>query len=253
MRPDLEFTQRPGGERLAYSHRAGRVPTVVWLCGFHSDMSGTKAQAVDSWANASNQGFLRFDYSGHGQSGGAFSDGTLSAWRADTLHVLDSLCEGPLVLVGSSMGAWIALLASLARPERVAALLLIAPATDFTSRLMAPQLSDATKRELAETGRWVRPSAYDAGGYVITQRLLDDGASLALLDQTIPIKVPVRILQGQEDRDVPWQHALETADRIAGTDVRLTLIKDGDHRLSRPQDLDLLIREIGQLVAEVSA
>jgi pimeloyl-ACP methyl ester carboxylesterase len=118
---------------------------------------------------------------------------------------------------------------------------------------MAPQLSDAAKRELNETGRWVRPSAYDAGGYVITQRLLVDGASHALLDQAIPIKVPVRILQGQEDRDVPWQHALETADRIAGTDVRLTLIKDGDHRLSRPQDLDLLIREIGQLVADVSA
>jgi len=238
---DLQTIDRGDGVNLALRRVSGRGPTLVWLSGFKSDMAGTKAEALSAWAHARGQGFLRFDYSGHGLSGGAFEECDVSRWRADVLRMVDAATEGPLVLVGSSMGGWMALLAALARPERVAALLLIAPAADFTQALLEPNLPDDARRALAETGRWARPSPYDDAPYVITQQLIEDGRRWLLLGETIPFSGPVRVLQGMRDEDVPWRHAVRTAEAIASDDVRVTLIKDGDHRLSRPQDIALLL------------
>ncbi|MDX2236686.1 MAG: alpha/beta hydrolase [Hyphomonadaceae bacterium] len=238
---DLQTIDRGDGVNLAFRRVSGRGPTLVWLSGFKSDMAGTKAEALSAWAQARGQGFLRFDYSGHGLSGDAFEACDVSRWRADVLRMVDAATEGPLVLVGSSMGGWMALLAALARPERVAALLLIAPAADFTQALLEPNLPDDARRALAETGRWARPSPYDDAPYVITQRLIEDGRNWLLLNETIPFGGPVRVLQGMRDDDVPWRHAVRTAEAIASDDVRVTLVKDGDHRLSRPQDIALLL------------
>jgi pimeloyl-ACP methyl ester carboxylesterase len=216
-------------------------------------MSGAKAQALAAWAQQRGQGLLLFDYSGHGQSSGRFEDGTISAWLEDTLAAIDALTSGPLVLVGSSMGGWLSLLAARARPLRVKGLLLIAPATDFVTRLMIPSLPAQALAALAQEGRWAMPSAYASEPTVLTQALLDDGAGHCLLPGPIPFAGPVRILQGQEDPDVPWRHALDTAAAIASGDVRLTLVKDGDHRLSRPQDIALMLQEADQLCASLSA
>lgn len=252
--PNERFAQltTPQGRVLAYEAIDGRGPTLVWLSGFNSDMTGTKAQALAAWSRQSGQAFVRFDYSGHGRSSGAFEDGTISAWLEDALAVIDQVTSGPLALVGSSMGGWLSLLAARARPERVRGLLLIAPAADFTSRLMGPALPAEAKAALAETGRWAMPSAYGAPT-IITQALLDDGDRHSLLPGPIPFSGPVRILQGQLDPDVPWRHALATAEAIAAADVQVTLLKDGDHRLSRPQDIALLERTADQLCAALSA
>jgi len=252
--PPDDFSQLTtgAGRRLAYEAIAGRGPTLVWLSGFNSDMTGTKAQALAAWAKAAGQAFVRFDYSGHGRSSGAFADGKISAWLEDSLAVIDGVTEGPLALVGSSMGGWLSLLAARARPDRVKGLLLIAPAADFTSRLMGPALPAEARASLAATGRWAMPSAYGAPT-IITQALLDDGSRHTLLPGPIAFDGPVRILQGQLDPDVPWRHALETAEAISGGDVHVTLIKDGDHRLSRPQDIALLERTAAQLCAALSS
>ena len=237
------------GTGLAWRRVAGRAPTVVWLGGFHSDMSGTKAQALAEWAGRRGQAYVRFDYFGHGESGGAFKDGTITRWRADVLAVLDRLVEGPAVLVGSSMGGWLACLAALARPERIKALVLIAPAADFTEKLMRPGLPPEALTALARDGAWTRPSAYDGGGYAITARLLDDGAGWSILPGPVAIDVPIRILQGGADPDVPWRHALALANAFTGDDVVFTLIRDGDHRLSRPGDIGRLIAAVEEVVA----
>lgn len=245
---EIEMMDRGDGLRLAFERNDGAGPTFVWLGGFGSDMSGTKAQALAEWAAATGRAFLRFDYSGHGRSGGAFADGTISRWLADTLAVIDAQTRGPLVLVGSSMGGWIALLAARARPERVAALLLIAPAPDFTETLMWDSFSDAVKAEILETGRWARPSQYDPAPQIVTRALIEDGRRHLLLNTPIPFAVPVRIIQGLADPDVPWSHAVKLVERLECPDLTLTLVKDGDHRLSRPQDLARLIgaaEEIG--------
>jgi pimeloyl-ACP methyl ester carboxylesterase len=235
------------GDDIAWRRVAGRGPTVVWLGGFHSAMAATKADALAAWAARTGRDFLRFDYLGHGVSGGRFEDGTITRWRSDALAVIDRLTEGPLVLVGSSMGAWIALLAALVRPERVTALMLVAPATDFTERLLRPGLPEAALAAIARDGRWTRPSAYDPDGYPITKALLDDGARWSILDSEIPVAVPVRILQGGADPDVPWTHALELANALKGPDVVFTLIRDGDHRLSRPEDIARLIAAVEEV------
>lgn len=229
---------------LAYEAAPGAGPTVVWLGGFRSDMTGTKAEALAAWARRRARAFLRFDYSGHGASGGRFEDGSIGAWRADALAALDHKSEGPLVLVGSSMGGWIALLAALARPERVKALVLIAPAPDFTERLMWPSLPAEAQSAIADTGVWLRPSAYGDGPYPITRTLIEDGRRWLLLDRPIPFHGPVRILHGQADPDVPWRLSLELAERLASPDVALSFIKDGDHRLSRPQDIARLLAAV---------
>lgn len=222
-----------GAGRLAFRRRAGAGPTVVWLGGFGSDMDGSKAVAFDAWAAATGRAFLRFDYLGHGASDGDFADGTITRWRGDALSVIDSLTEGPLVLVGSSMGGWLACLVAAVRPERLAGLMLIAPAADFTSALIEPNLTEAHRRILTETGVLVRE-----GAPPFTMALIEDGARWSILPGPVPIEVPVRILQGEQDDAVPWSHALALHQAIRSTDKVFTLIGDGDHRLSRPQDLD---------------
>jgi pimeloyl-ACP methyl ester carboxylesterase len=236
--------ERADGHRLSWRAVDGAGPTVVWLGGFRSDMTGTKAQVLADWAQDKGRSFLRFDYFGHGASSGDFVDGSIGRWRDDALAVVDQLVEGPLTLVGSSMGGWIACLAALARPERVSGMVLIAPAADFTSALIEPSLSEAARTAVARDGVWMQPSDYDGGGYPITRRLLEDGRAWSILPGPVEITVPVRILQGGGDEAVPWRHALSLAEALAAEDVVFSLIKDGDHRLSRPQDLARLVEAV---------
>jgi len=238
--------ERPDGEKLAWRRVAGAGPTVVWLGGYRSDMTGTKAQALADWALARGRAFVRFDYFGHGESSGDFRQGTITRWRQDALAVLDELVSGDAVLVGSSMGGWIACLATLAHPARVSALVLIAPAADFTARLMEPSLDAAARAALETDGVWLRPSEYGDPDPV-TRVLLEDGARWSILQGPVPIKVPTRILQGGEDPDVPWTHALELAHALKAQDLVFSLIKDGDHRLSRPQDIARLIAAVEEV------
>ncbi|WP_426012974.1 alpha/beta fold hydrolase [Caulobacter sp. DWR2-3-1b2] len=252
MTDSVEYHARDDNFRLAYHKVIGDGPTVVWLGGFHSDMTGTKAQVLADQAQATGGGFVRFDYFGHGASDGDFAEGTISRWREDALSVIDDLTTGPLVLVGSSMGGWIACLAAIARPERVKAMVLIAPAPDFTEKLMEPELSAEAKTAIARDGFWTRPSDYEDGGYPITRELLEDGARWSILQGAVPIDVPVRVLQGGADPDVPWTHALELANSLTSSDVVFTLIKDGDHRLSRPQDLERLVAAVAEARSRIA-
>ncbi len=240
------FLARPDGERLAWRRVAGEGPTVVWLSGYRSDMTGTKAEAIAEWAKTYGRGYIRFDYFGHGQSSGDFRQGSITRWREDALAVIDQLTEGPVVLVGSSMGGWIACLAAMARPERLHALVLIAPAPDFTSRLMPQTIPPEGMAAIARDGLWLQPSPYGDPN-PITRNLLEDGARWSILDSPVPIEAPVRILQGGEDPDVPWAHALELCQALKSQDVVFTLIKDGDHRLSRPQDIARLVAAVGEV------
>lgn len=236
------------GERIAYVRHAGHSPGVDWLGGFKSEMSGTKALALDAWTRASGRAFLRFDYFGHGASSGDFREGTISRWRADTLAVLDGLTEGPQFLVGSSMGAWLALLAALARPDRVAGLLLIAPAVDFTEALLWKSFDADVQRQIWGQGELLRPSQYGPDPYPITRQLIEDGRKHLLLGKPIPLACPVRIVQGMADPDVPWQHAMKLLD-VLGPDTELTLVKAGDHRLSKPREIELILRALGAMIA----
>ncbi len=222
---------------------------LFWLGGFKSDMKGTKAQALDQWAAAQGRACLRFDYSGHGESGGDFTDGTITRWLEESTAVYTRFAQGPQVVVGSSMGGWLALLlARLLREQKagttIAGMVLIAPAVDFTEELMWKHFSSATKREIEEKGVWMRPSEYSEGPYPITKRLIEDGRHHLLLGGLIETACPVHILQGVQDPDVPWRLAVELVSRFARDDVVLTLIKDGDHRLSRPEDLERLISAV---------
>ena len=230
---------RGDGVRLAWRRRAGRGPTIVFLPGYRSDMGGTKAEALDGWAAGAGRALLRLDYSGHGASGGAFTDGSIGRWRDDALAVIDACSTGKLLLVGSSMGGWIALLVALARPERVAGLVGVAAAPDFTEELMWAAMAPSEQAELRARGVLEVPSDHGAP-LPITWRLIEEGRNHLLLRGPIPIGVPVRLLHGQRDGDVPWETALRLAARLAGGDVRTVLVKDGDHRLSRPADLALL-------------
>ena len=242
------------GHRIAYrqSPGTGDLPGIVWLSGFNSDMSGSKATEVEAWARETGHPFLAFDYFGHGQSEGDFADGTVSRWRDDALAVIDRLTDGRQILVGSSMGGWIALLAALARPDRVRGLVLIAPAPDFTERLMWDQFPDEVKDEIITTGRWMRPSPYDDGPYPITRDLIEDGRKHLLLQAPIPFSGPVRILQGMADADVPWSHAMKLVGQLSTNDLAVTFIKDGDHRLSRPQDISRLLRTCAGLSVDLT-
>ena len=229
---------------MAWRRVEGAGPTVVWMGGYRSDMAGTKAEALAEWARAAGRDFLRFDWTGHGETGGDFDAATITTWRGDALAVIDALTIGGLVLVGSSLGGWIATLAALARPDRVRALVLVAPATDFTSALVVPRMSAADRAALARDGRWT-----DAEGQSYSAALLDDGARWTLLPGPVAVRAPVRVLQGGRDEAVPWRHALAFAEAIAGDDVVFTLVRGGDHRLSRPQDLERLVTTVAEVAA----
>ncbi|MBL3609792.1 alpha/beta fold hydrolase [Rhodovulum sulfidophilum] len=238
----------PEGRRLAYHRTEGAGPGIVFLGGFMSDMEGTKATHLEAWAKAQGRAFLRFDYSGHGQSSGRFDEGAIGDWAADARAALGVLTEGPQVLVGSSMGGWIALLLARALPERVAGLVGIAAAPDFTEDSMWAGFSDAQRAELTETGRVELPSAYADSPYVITRRLIEDGRRNLVLRDPLAFGFPVRLLQGTADEDVETRVALRLLERIEAEDLRLTLVKGADHRFSTPETLALIesaILEIG--------
>jgi pimeloyl-ACP methyl ester carboxylesterase len=249
---DTEGRLESGGTKLAWRRTAGAAPTLIWLGGFRSDMLGTKASALADWAAGAGRDFLRFDYFGHGASEGEFEAGTITRWRADTLAIIDHLTDGPLILVGSSMGGWLACLAALVRPERVVGLLLIAPAADFTSRLLQPEMDKEARASRARDGVWRRTSAYDPEGYPISRALLEDGARWSILDAPIAIEAPVRIMHGGADEDVPWRHGLELTMAIKSHDVVFTLVREGDHRLSRPADLGRIIAFAEELIGLAS-
>jgi pimeloyl-ACP methyl ester carboxylesterase len=238
---------------IAVRTRAGGTPGLFWLGGFKSDMRGTKAEALDAWAARNGRAMVRFDYSGHGESGGRFEDGTIGRWLEESVAVFRECCVGPQVAIGSSMGGWLALLmaAELVRHSTTGGpalkgLVLIAPAVDFTEELMWKRMPPAIQRQIAETGVWMRPSPYDEGGYPITRTLIEEGRNHLMLGGMIETGCPVRILQGVKDEDVPWQHAVELTSRFARDDIVLTLVKDGDHRLSRPEDIERLIAAVAE-------
>jgi pimeloyl-ACP methyl ester carboxylesterase len=241
---------------IAVRQRTGASPGLLWLGGFKSDMRGTKAEALDQWAQAQGRAYTRFDYSGHGESGGAFADGTIGRWLEESIAVFTTCCNGPQVVVGSSMGGWLALLLLRALRQRekagapgqasVAGLVLIAPAVDFTEELMWKRFPPAVKSEIEQKGFWQRPSDYSEEPYLITRRLIVEARDHLMFGDLIETGCPVRILQGVQDEDVPWNHAVELVSRVARDDVVLTLVKDGDHRLSRPEDIERLLAAVAE-------
>jgi pimeloyl-ACP methyl ester carboxylesterase len=249
----IEVGRDSGARKIAVRARAGGAPGLFWLSGFNSDMQGTKALALDAWAAAHGRACVRFDYSGHGISGGAFIDGTIGRWLEESTAVFERFCDGPQVVIGSSMGGWMALLLARAlmrrragRPRaQLAGLVLIAPAPDFTEELMWKGFSAEVREEIETKGVWLRPSQYGEP-YPITRALIEEGRDHLLLGSAIEVGCPVRILQGAQDPDVPWQHAFELAHRLPSDDVVLTMIQDGDHRLSRPQDIARITAAVGE-------
>lgn len=238
---------RGDGVELAWAKLDGHGPTVVFLPGYGSDMTGDKATALAAFCAELGHAMLRFDYSGHGASGGRFEDGTIGGWTEDAIAAIDRLTDGKLILVGSSMGGWIALLCALARRDRIAALVGIAAAPDFTETLLWPALSFEQRARLMQHGVIHVPSRY-GDPTPITRALVEDGRNHLLLSAPIALDCPVRLLHGQADPDVPWEMALRIAAQVTSTDVQVTLVKGGDHRLSRPQDLALLRRTVGALL-----
>ena len=246
MTPVTQFLER-GSHHLAYEQIAGRTPGVLFCGGFMSDMTGSKATALATHCRQQGRAFVRFDYSGHGASGGRFADGCIGDWLGDALAVLDELATGPQVVVGSSMGGWIALLLALARPQRVRALALLAPAPDFTQAIWDDELSPDERERMGRDGHIERPSEYSEQPYLITRRLIEDGRRHLLLDGPIDIRCPVRILHGMRDSDVPWRRSITLIERLQGEDATLTLLKNGDHRLSNPDDLRRLTGTVDAL------
>lgn len=252
----FEVGQGKDGRTLAVCHRGasdGQArPGLFWLGGYRSDMTGTKAVELDRYAETHGLACTRFDYSGHGQSGGDFMDGTISRWLEESLAIFEHFASGPQVLVGSSMGAWIALrmIEELHRSgagQAVSGLLLLAPAPDFTSALHEPLLSDEQKAQLAEQGYLEEPTPYGPDPNIFTRALFEDGRKNIVLKDIIETGCPVHIVQGMDDPDVPYSHALRLVEHLPADDVVLTLVRDGDHRLSRPQDIDLLLNAVAQM------
>lgn len=244
----VSYLTRPGKPRLAYVHTEGAGPQVVFMGGYRSDMTGTKATYLEEQAKVRGQGFLRFDYSGHGASEGAFRDGTIGAWKQDALDMLDRFAQGPVVIVGSSMGGWMALLCALARPKIIKGLIGIAAAPDFTEEIYG-HLSAAQKKNLAEKGYADVPTDYSADPYHFTAAFYGEAKNHLLLGEIHRIVFPMRLIQGKRDTDVPWKTALEIEGKFKGPDVKAVFIEDGDHRLSRPQDLAIIDREIKSISA----
>ena len=244
--PPPAFLNGPYG-RIAYRRREGTGPGLVWLGGFRSDMLGTKAGFLDGWTREAGRAYLRFDYAGHGESDGRFEDGAISDWLEDATAAFDALTDGPQILVGSSMGGWIATLLALARPERIAAMVFIAPAPDFTEKLMWPSFTSAQRQTLIDQGRLELPSDYSDEPEIITKKLIEDGRRRLVMTGDVPLFCPVRILQGMKDDAVPYTHALAFAEQIASDDVEILLTKNGDHRLSGTADLSRLARVLDRL------
>lgn len=244
--------------KIAVRHAAGENPGLMWLGGYRSDMMGSKAERLSTYARDNGLQFTRHDYSGHGISGGVFRDGTISTWLAQSLAVLDEVTTGPQILVGSSMGGWIALrmvqeLEKRGERGRVAGLLLIAPAPDFTSELHEPMLTDAQRADLASQGYYEEISEYSPEPNIFTRALFEDGEKNRVLTGRINTHCPVTILQGTDDPDVPASHALRLVEHLPADNVTLSLVKGGDHRLSREQDLELLTHSAGEMVATIRA
>jgi len=261
----LHIGEAPERRAIAVRAQGGAAPGRLWLGGYKSDMKGTKAQALADWAAREGRACVRFDYSGHGESEGAFTDGTIGRWLDESLAVFDAYASGSQIVIGSSMGGWLALLmvralrrrpppyplpqageGKVGAPAHVAGLVLIAPAVDFTEELMWKRFTPAIKQELETKGVWARPSEYSSEPYLVTRQLIEEGRNHLLLGGMIETGCPVRILQGVEDPDVPWRHAVELTSRLACDDVVLTLVKDGDHRLSRPEDIERFIRAVAE-------
>ncbi|MFT3742495.1 MAG: alpha/beta hydrolase [Gammaproteobacteria bacterium] len=247
------FQPHPTGPNLAVSAQSGSLnhPGIFWLGGFMSNMRGTKAEALAAWAAEQNRACVRFDYSGHGESLGEFNDGTIGQWLAESLAVFNQYCRSPQVIIGSSMGGWLALLLIRALMQQssplvkhIKGLVLIAPAVDFTEKLIWEQLTPDIQTEFQATGSWSPPQEHGSHDYLFTYSLIEEGRQHLLLSQPIATPCPVRILQGVLDTDVPWQHSTNLLHRLTEPDVVLTLVKDGDHSLSRPQDISQLIQFI---------
>jgi pimeloyl-ACP methyl ester carboxylesterase len=245
MSDDIQRLQRPDGETLAFRRIEGEGPTVVWIGGFRSDMDGTKAMALDAAARERGWNYLRYDHFAHGRSSGDWRRATIGRWREDAIALIDSL-EGPVIPVGSSMGGWVALLLALARPDRMAGLVLVNPAQDFTERLMWPGLADHQRQALLRDGETLMVEE-GPGDYVLTLAMFEEARDWLVLDAAIPVAAPVHILQGRADEVVPWGHAIRLVERLAGGDVRLDLIEGGDHRLSSPSDLARLTEAIERM------
>lgn len=231
-----KFLQLSGERRLAYHDVPGKLPGVLFCGGYTSDMTGTKALALEAFCREHGRAFVRFDYSGHGASSGDFADGTIGGWIDDALAIIDRVSEGPLVVVGSSMGGWIMLLVAHARPERVAGLIGVAAAPDFTEDLLLARATAGQRRALAEQGYWMQASAYGPA-YPVTRRFIEEAREHLVLRGPIPIRCPVHLLHGQRDPDVSWRTVLRLAERLQAEDVAVELIKAGDHRLSTERDL----------------
>ncbi|MFK4825049.1 alpha/beta hydrolase [Paenochrobactrum sp. BZR 588] len=255
MTENLEFIDVDGAP-IALRYRAGsKAQGITWLGGYRSDMLGTKAESLNQWAAANDHEFLRFDYSGHGESGGDFNEGTISCWLNESLTVHHQYNKKPQILVGSSMGAWITLRMTqelIKQGQGPAGIILIAPAPDFTARLIEPNLSEEHKKSLVENGYFEEPSEYSPNPFIYTRNLIEDGRDNQVLTDIIETGCPVHILQGMKDEDVPYSHALLLTEHLPVDNVTLTLVRDGDHRLSRPQDLELLTRSLDMMISQIN-
>ncbi len=246
----LQFLETTHGTKIAHHHTRGTSPGVVFLGGFMSDMEGGKAMELEAYCQRTGRAFVRFDYQGHGQSSGNFADGTIGLWLKDALAVIDQLTEGPQILVGSSMGGWIALLAAKARRARIKGLVGIAAAPDFTVRHWA-ELSDVDQQTITNTGRLEVYSEYGPDPYIFTRDLFEDGWQNRVNQGPIDLNIPVRLIQGTEDPDVPWQTAMSIADNLTGDDTEVILVPGGDHRLSEPKDLARLVRTVDAMAKDI--
>lgn len=240
------------GEQLAYEHTDGKSPGVIFFGGFKADMAGTKALTLHAWCSENNIQFTRFDYSGHGQSEGSFTDGSIGRWLSDSLTIFDAVTDGPQVLVGSSMGAWLALHVAVRRSERATAVLGIASAADFTENLIWKTLDKSQRNFLIEHGQIEQPSSYQTDPYPITLHLIEEARSHLLLEREIPVKCPVRLIHGQRDVDVPWQISIDIAEKLTSNDVQVHLIKDAEHRLSRDKDIQFILARLRDLMAQLN-
>ena len=248
MSTDPQYLQTSRGRRLAYSHTSGQSPGVMFLGGFRSDMTGDKATTLERWCKQNGYAFLRFDYSGHGRSSGCFEDGSIGDWLEDAQEAFDNLTSSEQILVGSSLGAWIALLLAISRNSRIKALVTVACAADFTERLLWQKMNADERQTLNSKGMIFVPSDYDNQPYAITRHLIEEGRNHLLLDAPIRLKCPVSLLHGLCDKDVPWQISLEVTERLISQDVELILVKQGDHRMSSPDDLQRLCATVATRV-----